>query len=130
MQNVRSEKAEEKTSKIDTVGRNVLSKVPKGQPKGSQMEPGARPKSSKIDTFAGKTLEVGTGSKNTGNLYKTQIEYCKNNISKSYSECVYPTFACIYSGRVSTGARSKNARTLSNQLLDLVEVRTKPAHNL
>ena len=37
---------------IDTVGRNVLKKVPKGQPKGSQMEPETEPKSSKIDTLA------------------------------------------------------------------------------
>ena len=37
---------------IDTVGRNVLKKVPKGEPKGPQMEPKTEPKSSKIDALA------------------------------------------------------------------------------
>ena len=41
-----------KRREIDTVGRNVLKKVPKGQPKGSQMEPETEPKSSIIDPLA------------------------------------------------------------------------------
>ena len=41
-----------KRREIDTVGRNVLKKVPKGQPKGPQMEPKMEPTSSKIDTLA------------------------------------------------------------------------------
>ena len=67
--------------KLTLVGRNVLEKVPKGQPKGSKMESETEPKSSKIDPLASQMqqsfiflsqegLEVGTGSKNTENLYK------------------------------------------------------------
>ena len=41
-----------KRREIDTVGRNVLKKVPKGQPKGSKMEPETEPQSSKIDALA------------------------------------------------------------------------------
>ena len=41
-----------KRREIDTVGRNVLKKVPKGQAKGSQMELEREPKSLKIDTLA------------------------------------------------------------------------------
>ena len=130
-----------KRREIDTVGRNVLKKVPKGQPKGSQMEPETEPKSSKIDTLASQMQQsfIFLSQEDPGGGYRLKkhrksiqntIEQRKTHISKSYSECVYPTFACRYSGRVPTGAGSKTARALSKQLLNLVEVRTKTAHNL
>ena len=138
----RSQKVQETISRqIDTVGSHVLKKVPKAEPKGSKLEPETEPKPSKIDALASQMQLsfIFLSQEDPGGGYRLKkhwksmqhtIEYCKHNISKSYSECVYPTFACRYSGSVPTGACSKHARTLSKQLLNSVEVRIKPAHNL
>ena len=83
-----------KRREIDTVGRNVLKKVPKGQPKGSQMEPETEPKSSKIDTLASQMQQsfIFLSQEDPGGGYRLKkhrksaqntIETCRQNISKS-----------------------------------------------
>ena len=85
-----------KRRQIDTLWSHVLKKVPKGQPKGSKLEPEMEEKSSKIDALASQMQQsfIFLSQEDPGGGYRLKkhrksiqntIDTCRQNIRTSYS---------------------------------------------